>query len=183
MRFLPGGSLADYRRQDEAGSPIKNPPEMLHFWLPAIAQALDYIHQRGMLHRDVKPGNIFFDGFWNAFLGDFGIAKIVDGSGGLIKEQTLTATMVAIGTPEYMAPELFSPRGTPDGRADQYALAVTVYEMLCGVRPFTGATANIIVEHDRMPVPPLQNKGLRLPQSLCAAVERALDCMPDVPSR
>jgi len=178
MRFLPGGSLADHRRRDDDGNPLANPAGMVHFWLPAVAEALDYIHQRGMLHRDVKPGNIFFDGFWNAFLGDFGIAKVVDDSGGLTKEQTLTATMVAIGTPEYMAPELFSPKGTPDGRADQYALAVTVYEMLCGVRPFTGSKAHIVVEHSGMPVPPLQNKGLKLPQSLCAAVERALAKTP-----
>ena len=179
MRFLPGGSLADHRRRDDDGNPLANPAGMLHFWLPAIAEALDFMHQRGMLHRDVKPGNIFFDGFWNAFLGDFGIAKVVDSSGGLAKEQTLTATMVAIGTPEYMAPELFSPKAKPDGRADQYALAVTVYEMLCGVRPFTGSKAHIVVEHSSMQVPPLQNKGLKLPQSLCAAVERALAKTPE----
>jgi len=178
MRFLPGGSLADHRRRDDNGDPLANPAGMLHFWLPAIAKALDSIHQRGVLHRDVKPGNIFFDGFWNAFLGDFGIAKVVDGSGGLAKEQTLTATMVAIGTPEYMAPELFLPKATPDGRADQYALAVTVYEMVCGAKPFTGSKAHIVVEHSGMQVPPLQTKGPKLPQSLCAAVERALAKTP-----
>jgi len=178
MRFLPGGSLADHRRRDDDGNPLANPAGMLHFWLPAIAEALDFIHQRGMLHRDVKPGNIFFDGFWNAFLGDFGIAKVVDGTGGLAKEQTLTATMMAIGTPDYMGPELFSPKSNPDGRADQYALAVTVYEMLCGVRPFTGSKAHIVVEHTGMQVPPLQNKGLRIPESLCVAVERALAKKP-----
>jgi len=178
MRFLPGGSLADHRRRDDEGNPLANSAGMLHFWLPAIAEALDYVHQRGMLHRDVKPGNIFFDGFWNAFLGDFGIAKVVDGTGGLAKEQTLTATMMAIGTPDFMAPELFSPKAKPDGRADQYALAVTVYEMLCGVRPFTGSKAHIVVEHTGMQVPPLQNKGLRIPESLCSAVEQALAKKP-----
>ena len=174
MRFLPGGSLADYRRRDEAGNAIRNPPGMLHFWLPGVAAALDHIHAKGMLHRDVKPGNIFLDGFLKPYLGDFGIAKVVDESGGLQKEQTLTATKMAVGTPEYMAPELFKPRSKPDGQADQYALAVTVYEMLSGEKPFKGDRAHIIVEHSALPVPPLSAKVPGLPQSLCMAVERAL---------
>jgi serine/threonine protein kinase len=174
MRFLPGGSLADYRRRDEAGNAIKNPPGMLHFWLPGVAAALDHIHAKGMLHRDVKPGNIFLDGFLKPYLGDFGIAKVIDESGGLAKEQTLTATKMAVGTPEYMAPELFKPRSKPDGRVDQYALAVAVYEMLSGEKPFKGDRAHIIVEHSAMPVPPLAQRVPGLPQSLCAAVERGL---------
>ena len=174
MRFLPGGSLADYRRRDEAGNAIRNPPGMLHFWLPGVAAALDHIHSRGMLHRDVKPGNIFLDGFLEPYLGDFGIAKVVDESGGLAKEQTLTATKMAVGTPEYMAPELFKPRSKPDGRVDQYALAVTVYEMLSGEKPFKGDRAHIIVEHSALPVPPLAAKVPGLPQSLCMVVEKGL---------
>ena len=174
MRFLPGGSLADYRRRDEAGHPIRNPPGMLHFWLPGVAAALDHIHARGMLHRDVKPGNIFLDGFLKPYLGDFGIAKIIDESGGLNKEQTLTATKMVVGTPEYMAPELFKPRANPDGRVDQYALAVTVYEMLSGEKPFKGERAHIIVEHSSLNVPPLAAKVPGLSQRLCAAVEKGL---------
>jgi formylglycine-generating enzyme required for sulfatase activity len=174
MRFLPGGSLADYRRRDEAGNAIRNPPGMLHFWLPGVAAALDHIHAKGMLHRDVKPGNIFLDGFLKPYLGDFGIAKVVDESGGLVKEQTLTATKMAVGTPEYMAPELFKPRSKPDGRVDQYALAVTVYEMLSGEKPFKGDRAHIIVEHSGLPVPPLAAKVPGLSQRLCMAVEKGL---------
>jgi serine/threonine protein kinase len=174
MRFLPGGSLADYRRRDEAGNAIRNPPGMLHFWLPRVAAALDHIHARGILHRDVKPGNIFLDGFLKPYLGDFGIAKVVDESGGLVKEQTLTATKMAVGTPEYMAPELFKPRSKLDGRVDQYALAVTVYEMLSGEKPFKGDRAHIIVEHSGLPVPPLSAKVPGLPQRLCMAVEKGL---------
>jgi serine/threonine protein kinase len=179
MRFLPGGSLADYRRWDEAGNPIRNPPGMLHFWLPGVAAALDHIHAKGMLHRDVKPGNIFLDGFLESYLGDFGIAKVVDESGGLAKEQTLTATRIAVGTPEYMAPELFTPRSKPDGRADQYALAVTVYEMLAGEKPFKGDRAHIVVEHSGLPVPPLASKVPGLPQRLCTAVEKGLSKKPE----
>ncbi|MFM9196371.1 MAG: protein kinase domain-containing protein, partial [Planctomycetia bacterium] len=179
MRFLPGGSLADYRRRDESDRPIVNPPGMLHFWLAGVAEALDRIHARRMLHRDVKPGNIFLDGFLKPYLGDFGIAKVVDDSGGLQKEQTLTATKMAVGTPEYMAPELFKPRSQLDGRVDQYALAVTVYERLGGETPFTGSTAHIIVEHASRPVPPLERRCPGLPRSVCEAVHRALAKKPE----
>jgi len=178
MRFLPGGSLADYRRRDESGNAIRNPPGMLHLWLPGVATALDQIHSKGMLHRDVKPGNIFLDGFLKPYLGDFGIAKVLDESGGLQKEQTLTATKMAVGTPEYMAPELFKPRSKPDGRADQYSLAVTVYEMLAGEKPFKGERAHIIVEHSALAVPPLSAKMPGLPQRLCMAVEKGLAKSP-----
>jgi formylglycine-generating enzyme required for sulfatase activity len=139
-----------------------------------VAAALDHIHAKGMLHRDMKPGNIFLDGFLKPYLGDFGIAKVVDESGGLAKEETLTATKMAVGTPEYMAPELFKPRSKPDGRADQYALAVTVYEMLAGDKPFKGDRAHIIVEHSGLPVPPLAGKVPGLPQRLYLAVEKSL---------
>jgi serine/threonine protein kinase len=179
MRFLPGGSLADYRRRDEAGKPIKNPPGMLFYWLPGIAAALDRIHARRLLHRDVKPGNIFLDGFLKPYLGDFGIAKVVDDSGGLEKEQTLTATRMAVGTPEYMAPELFRPRVQPDGRVDQYALAVTVYEMLSGEKPFTGSTAHIVVEHSSLPVPPLEKRCPGLRPGVYEAVHKALSKDPE----
>jgi len=179
MRFLPGGSLADYRRWDDAGAPIKNQPGMLHFWLPGVAAALDKIHSKGLLHRDVKPGNIFLDAFLRPFLGDFGIAKVVDDSGGLAREATLTATQMAVGTPEYMAPELFKPRVQLDGRVDEYALAVTVYEMLCGEKPFTGSTAHIIVEHSSLPVPQLERRCPGLPRSVYEAVHKALAKKPE----
>jgi serine/threonine protein kinase len=179
MPYLPGGSLADMRRRDKNGSVQPQLPGTLPLWLPSVASALDFIHGRGLLHRDVKPGNIFFDGFWNAFLGDFGIAKVVDDSGSVPKGETLTATMAAIGTPEYMAPELFRPKAVPDSRSDQYGLAVTVYEMLAGQKPFTGSVAHIVIEHCTMPVPPLASRTQGLPASLCAAVEKALAKWPE----
>lgn len=181
LRFLPGGSLADHRRLKPDGSTMPTPPGFLRQWLPAIADAIDFIHRQGVVHRDVKPRNIFFDGFWNAFLGDFGIAKVLDDSGGLAREQTLTAATFAMGTQEYMAPELFlKTQGVKEtGQIDQYALAVTVYEMLAGVRPFTGSKAHIAVEHLQMKPPSLRTAGLGLPESLCAAIERALEKKPE----
>jgi formylglycine-generating enzyme required for sulfatase activity len=174
MRFLSGGSLSEYRGKDEFGEPTDLSPSTLHFWLPGIANALDFMHASGVLHRDVKPGNIFLDGFLRPFLGDFGLAKIVDPIDGLSHDQTLTGARALVGTLEYMAPELSKPAAVPDGRVDQYALAVTVYEMLAGRKPFRGEVANIIVEHASKAAPPLRELCPHVPRRLAEAVHRAL---------
>ena len=175
MRFLPGGSLSQRRLRDSAGRPLPNHPSTLHLWLPGIASALDAVHAAGIVHRDVKPGNIFFDGFWHAFLGDFGIAKLlrdIDGEGGAA--DPLTGTHVGVGTPEYMSPEQFSPRAVVDGRSDQYALAVMIYELLSGSTPFMGKTTHFAVEHLTKQPPPLGDRSPGLPPRLCSAVHWAL---------
>jgi phage FluMu protein Com len=174
MPFLPGGSLSNRRLRDESGEPKPMHPSTLHLWLPQVAAALDYVHSLGVVHRDVKPGNVFFDAFWHAYLGDFGISKIVEDTAALDKEHTLTATSMAVGTQEYMAPELFAPKPQIDGRVDQYALAVMVYEMLAGRRPFTGDTAHLIVEVTTKNVPPLRGFRRDLPRSLEEAVDQSL---------
>lgn len=174
MRFLSGGSLSEYRGKDEFGEPTALSPSTLHFWLPGIASALDFMHSSGVLHRDVKPGNIFLDGFLCPFLGDFGLAKIVDAAEGLSHDQTLTGARAMVGTLEYMAPELSKSAALPDGRVDQYALAVTVYEMLAGRKPFRGEVANIIVEHASRPPPPLRELCPDVPPRMADAVHRGL---------
>jgi len=179
MRFLPGGCLSNRRLRDEDGRVKPNPPGMLHLWLPAVADALDHLHSQEIVHRDVKPANIFFDAFWGACLGDFGIATIVEESESFDGKHNLTRTGMGIGTQEYMAPECFSPKPALDGRTDQYALASVVYEMLAGSRPFTGTTAHIIVEVMTMPAPRLDGKVRGLPYSLVHAVHRGLTKSPD----
>jgi len=178
MPFLPGGSLSIRRLRDAAGSPQPNHPSMLHLWLPGIAAALDHVHAGGVVHRDVKPANIFFNAFWHACLGDFGVAKVVDEAGLIDKEQTLTGTHVAVGTELYMGPELFSPKPTLTGAVDQYALAVMVYELLCGRRPFVGDTAHLIVEVTTKQPPPLDRLQPGLPPRLVQAVHRGLAKRP-----
>jgi serine/threonine protein kinase len=175
MRFLPGGSLAHYNRP---GDPHRNPPSLLHCWLPGIAAALDFMHGHGVLHRDVKPANVFLDGTLKPFLGDFGIAKSADDSGRMLRGDDVTAQNVAIGTASYMAPEQFTRASSVTGRADQYALAITAYEMVAGVKPFRGEMADIVVEHATMPVPPLDTSAFAIPPSTWRAIERGLAKRP-----
>lgn len=182
MRFLPGGSLADRKK------PVG--PAALHRWLPAVASALDYVHGQGVLHRDVKPANIFFDTQARAFLGDFGIAKLVDEQvddgiddaapfseshhAGHETEESLTRTGSLIGTYAYMAPELFTDRPRLTPQADQYSLAVAVYEMLCGKLPVLG-TEEILRQFHRTEKPaPLSSRAKAVPTSLSVAVDKAL---------
>ena len=117
----------------------------------AVADALDYAHQRGLLHRDVKPANILLsdpkNGQQRVLLGDFGIARPMGDVSGL------TATNVALGTLPYAAPEQLM--GEPiDGRADQYALAATAYHLLCGTPLFPLSNpAAVISRHLTSPPP------------------------------
>lgn len=183
MPYLPGGSVWDRRPVDAAGTPLPGDVSRLYDWLPLIASALDYVHGNGAVHRDVKPGNIFFDAYSRPFLGDFGIAKLFDESGEDPTEESLTRTGTAVGTDGYMAPEFFIPqpgqrRATYDGRVDQYALAVMVYEAACGERPFTGDTSHIIAEILTQPPPDLRSRRTGLPASFYRAVHRGLEKDP-----
>ena len=178
MRFLPGGSLDNRRLRDGARRMLPNHPGSLQLWLPAIAGALDFIHAFSVVHRDVKPANIFFDAFWGAFLGDFGLAKILEPSAQLQDDQTLTQMDSALGTSAYMAPERFTPKAGIDGTADQYSLAVIAFELMAGVKPFTGEQMNIVVEVTTRPPPPLTAFRRDLPESFRGAVERGLAKSP-----
>ena len=177
MRFLPGGSLDDRRPKGNSPKARRMAPSTLWRWLPDVADALDFIHARGVVHRDVKPSNIFFDGQWKAFLGDFGIAKILNESLELKSGEALTTVGSGIGTLEYMAPELLRPNLHPTGRSDQYSLGIVIYEILSGGRPFTGGVHDIRVEHAALRPPPLDY--LRLPSSLTEAIDRALAKNPE----
>jgi serine/threonine protein kinase len=165
LQYLPGGSLRD---RFSGVAPLAS----LSSWLEPIAGALDFIHGKGYLHRDIKPENILFDEQGHAFVSDFGIAKALADDGN--RQQTLTATGMVLGTPQYMAPELLL--GQPyDGRVDQYALAVTVYELLAGRLPHEGATpAAIFLAQTTQPPPPLSTLCPSLPAGVVAAVQRGL---------
>ena len=121
--------------------------------LEQIASALDYAHSQGVLHRDIKPGNVLMkpngQGGWDAKVTDFGIAKAAEESG----DTRLTKTGMIIGTPEYMSPEQGGSGAKVGAATDQYALGIVAYEMLCGTPPFKAQSdtspISLIMQHVR----------------------------------
>ena len=153
MDFVGGTDASRLvREQHCAGLPVEQALEII----TAVASALDYAHQRGLLHRDVKPANILLDpDAERIFLADFGIARLIDDPSGL------TSTNMAVGTMAYAAPEQL--RGELlDGRTDQYALACTAFDLLTGAPPYVDSNpAVVITKHVAAPVPSL---GERRPE-------------------
>ncbi|MBL0313656.1 MAG: serine/threonine protein kinase [Holophagaceae bacterium] len=131
MEFVPGEPLDHIIK---SGSPL---PIMDKLKIAAgVAEALDHAHAAGIVHRDVKPGNVMVTADGRPKLMDFGIAKREDAS--------LTQTGTFLGTPSYASPEQIR-EGTVDGRSDQFSFAVLVFEMLSGVSPFPGNSINTIL--------------------------------------
>lgn len=151
MPFISGGCLRS-RQKNEFGvqKPLK--AASLRSWLREIAKALDYIHSQDCVHRDVKPDNILFDDHGHAFLGDFGLSKVVRASENDDPGQTAAGAIV--GTPLFTAPELVL-GDSFDGRADQYSLALTVYDTLAGTNPFEGPNSSATLVNQTAIDPPL----------------------------
>lgn len=153
MRYVRGGTLRDLLEQQPMGE------ELAVRLFGQIAQALGYAHRRAVIHRDLKPSNILLDDEKNAYLADFGLAKMLSD----VSQLTLTGAIV--GTPAYMAPEQL--RGDPvDHRADIYSLGVILYHMLVGRLPFEGPTAfSLIYQHiEKAPPPPREFNPELLPE-------------------
>ncbi|WP_435020877.1 protein kinase domain-containing protein [Tundrisphaera sp. TA3] len=175
MQYLPGGSLDDRIEIGADGRMVPHPPGSLADWLPDVARALDFVHDRGYIHRDIKPGNILFDESGYAFLSDFGIVKAITAAAAPdpSRATTMTAAGGLVGTLEYMAYELVMDQPY-DGRADQYALAVTVYEVLAGRRPFLEHKTALLVRIGRGEEAPALHDIAPVPSALSRAVHRAL---------
>jgi serine/threonine protein kinase len=161
MEYLGGGSLDDVLRQ---GGP--QPPAQVFTWLDQAARALDTAHRRGVVHRDVKPGNLMLDREGNVHVADFGIAS----AAGM---DSLTATGTVLGTAGYLAPEQAQgDRATP--ASDRYALAVVAFELLTGNRPFEADSPTAeAAAHVNAPVPSVSRRA-DLPPDLDPVFERAL---------
>jgi serine/threonine-protein kinase len=164
IEYLPGGSLADViektRGPVETGRAVS--------WVRQSLEALDFAHQRGIIHRDVKPSNIMIDGHGRAKVMDFGIALVLG-------EQRMTSTGTAIGTPHYMSPEQILRPKEVDHRTDVYSMGIVLYELLTGKIPFDGDTDFIVktAQVNDAPPPP-RTINPQVPESLENIVMKAL---------
>ncbi|MBN2085402.1 MAG: protein kinase [Anaerolineales bacterium] len=171
MEYIDGGTLQDRvftLAKEKKYLPVREALAILG----QVAEALDYAHERGILHRDVKPSNILLDSSGEAYLTDFGIARILSGA-------QYTATGVMIGTPAYMSPE----QGTGEeitASSDLYSLGVIAYELLAGKVPFSSETTPLAVIHKHIHEPPPGLRAARenLPAGAEDAVWRALAKKP-----
>lgn len=152
------------------------PPDEVARIVAAVADALDYAHQRQLLHRDVKPANILLaeldSGGWRAMLADFGIARRVDDS------TSLTQTNMAVGTVAYAAPEQLMGLKL-DGRADQYSLAATAFELLTGTHLYLDLNPAVVIsQHVSAPPPEIADRKPEL-SGLGPVLSKALAKSPD----
>ncbi len=164
MPFIDGESLR--ARLDRAGAlPIDATLRIVR----EIGSALAFAHELGVVHRDVKPENIILErGTGRALLGDFGIACALGDS------RRVTPAGMTVGTPVYMSPEQVDGLEL-DGRSDTYSLGLVAWEMLVGVRPWSGTSLDdVMYRQKHVPLPPLETYASAVPKRIVDAIERAL---------
>ena len=168
MPFVEGESLRQ-RLDREGRLPLADALQFAR----EVADALDYAHGRGVVHRDIKPGNILVDR-GHAFVADFGIARAVDMAGG----DRLTLTGLSPGTPAYMSPEQAAGEPDLDGRSDLFSLGCVLFEMLAGQPPFTGASARAVIMKRVLEEAPDISRARDVPAAVRDAVARLLEREP-----
>lgn len=167
MEMLTGGSLSD--RLEKGAIPLSQIARILE----QMALALDYAHGRGTIHRDLKPPNVLFDDQGNAYLTDFGIAKLLGETSSLTQEGT------TVGTPSYMAPEQWASEnmGPP---VDLYALGVVLFEMLTGRLPYVASSPYRVMHmHLNDPIPSAFMINPELPPAVDSVIMRAMAKAPE----
>jgi WD40 repeat protein len=182
VSMCPDGSLADDTIPMRAPAEVPAPPGPCGSpawcrWAAQLAMqaslALDYAHERGVVHRDVKPSNLLLDGSGGLWITDFGLAQRPD-------DPALTHPGLPVGTPRYMSPEQAAAGRTVDHRTDVYSLGVTLYELLAGRPAFTGETPedvlHQVVSHDP---PALRSQKPGVPRDLETIVLRAMARRPE----
>ncbi len=167
MRYLEAGTLK--YRMVEGPLPLSEVNRIIG----QVGSALDYAHRMGVIHRDVKPTNILLDAEGDAFLTDFGLAKMVESS------VQLTGTGVGIGTPTYMSPE--QGKGAKvDSRTDVYSLGVMLYELVTGHAPYEAETPlAVVLKHITEPLPLPRSIRPDLPEEVERVILRAMAKEPD----
>lgn len=191
MEFVRGDNLGNIVRRDGR----LTPDDAAGFVLQA-ARGLRYAHERGIIHRDIKPDNIMVNDQGIVKIADMGLAKMrttrgeddeaIPAAGGdrrNILERArgdITLANAAMGTPAYMAPEQARDAGKVDHRADIYSLGCTLYYLIAGKPPFSGSTAfEIISKHEREPLPPLEAEVGKLPPAYSAIVRKMTAKRPE----
>jgi serine/threonine protein kinase/tetratricopeptide (TPR) repeat protein len=167
MPLMAGGSLRDLLDREGPLS-LARTRAIAH----DVAAALRYAHDRNVVHRDIKPGNILLDAEGRAYIADLGIARLIERSP---DTAGITSTGVSVGTPAYMSPEQAAADRRIDGRTDQYALACVIFEMLTGAPPFTGASPQDVLARQLREAPPsVRVVRPELPATVDQAIIRAL---------
>jgi len=160
MDYAPNGTL---RQRHPRGVPL--PLSTVTQYVRQLANALQHAHDEKLIHRDVKPENMLIGRRNEILLSDFGIALVAQSS-------RYQNTQDVVGTVAYMSPEQI--QGKPRAASDQYALGISVYEWLSGVRPFNGSFTELCTQHMFAPVPPLREKVATLSQDVELVVSTAL---------
>ena len=168
MPYMEGGTLR---------SRIRNSPVSLKTacrFLREIADALDYMHRQGIIHRDIKSSNILLDTDGRCYLADFGIARVS------AQSTQLTTTGSVLGTVDYLAPELFESNRTADQYSDYYSLGVLLYEMVTGRLPFTAENQIAVIAMHINKRPPAPGSFVPdLPPAVERVMLRALEKQPE----
>jgi serine/threonine protein kinase len=166
MRYMQGGSLKD--RLSRGRMPLAAASAILR----RIASALDKAHAMGMVHRDIKPGNILFDLEDNPYVTDFGLVKLVESSVQLTHSEFF-------GTPAYTSPEQCQGEKTVDARTDVYSLTAMFFHMVTGSQPYESNNAMaLLMKHVSDPVPLLADFAPDLPAALQAVINRGMAKSP-----
>lgn len=151
MKLAEGGTLADYLNEHGPMTPARAAA-----LLASISSAVQYAHDHGILHRDIKPHNILLDETDAPMLGDFGLARETD------RQFDLSRSIAALGTPGYSAPEISRGRA-PSAEADIFSLGAVLYHLLAGVPPFSGSSLSTTLELTQLgKVEPLTRRGVPL---------------------